>query len=100
MHDFDKLFDEKINSILLIKKESILSKSDAVIEIFSKLSFPYNLSPILLLIPRAIRNWVYNIIAKKRFDLFGKIEYCSIVHSKKNKLLLKEKILNSITDLK
>ena len=42
LRDFDKLFDEKINSILLIK-ESILSKSDAVIEIFSKLSFPYNL---------------------------------------------------------
>ena len=83
LHDFDKLFDEKINSILLIKKESILSKSDAVIEIFSKLSFPYNLSPILLLIPRTIRNWVYNIIAKKRFKFFGKIEYCSIVHSKK-----------------
>ena len=100
LHDFDKLFDEKINSILLIKKESILSKSDAVIEIFSKLSFPYNLSPILLLIPRTIRNWLYNIIAKKRFKFFGKIEYCSIVHSKKNKLLLKEKILNSITDLK
>ena len=100
LRDFDKLFDEKINSILLIKKESILSKSDAVIEIFSKLSFPYNLSPILLLIPKTIRNWLYNIIAKKRFKFFGKIEYCSIVHSKKNKLLLKEKILNSITDLK
>ena len=100
LRDFDKLFDEKINSILLIKKESILSKSDAVIGIFSNLSFPYNLSPILLLIPRKIRNWAYNIVAKKRFKIFGKIEYCSIVHSKKNKLLLKEKILNSITDLK
>ena len=75
LQDFDKLFDEKINSIVLIKKESILSKSDAVIEIFRKLSFPYNLSPILLLIPRALRNLVYNIIAKKRFKIFGKIEY-------------------------
>tara|TARA_B100001287_G_C22684066_1_gene532201 strand:+ start:2197 stop:2646 length:450 start_codon:yes stop_codon:yes gene_type:complete len=100
LQDFDKLFNEKINSIVLIKKELILSKSDAVIEIFRKLSFPYNLSPILLLIPRAIRNWAYNIIAKKRFKIFGKIEYCSIVYSKKNKSILKEKILNSITDLK
>lgn len=100
LQDFDKLFDEKINSIVLIKKESILSKSDAVIEIFRKLSFPYNLSPILLLIPRALRNLVYNIIAKKRFKIFGKIEYCSIVYAKKNKLMLKGKILDSISDLK
>ena len=100
LHNFDKLFDEKINSILLIKKESILSKSDAVIEIFSKLSFPYNLSPIILLAPRVIRNWAYNIVAKKRFKIFGKIKYCSIIYSKKNKLLLKEKILDSISDLK
>ena len=100
LQDFDKLFDEKINSIVLIKKESILSKSDAVIEIFRKLSFPYNLSPILLLIPRELRNLVYKIIAKKRFKIFGKIEYCSIVYAKKNKLMLKGKILDSISDLK
>ena len=57
LHDFDKLFDEKINSILLIKKESILSKSDAVIEIFSKLSFKLqSVSDSFINPSRTIRN--------------------------------------------
>jgi predicted DCC family thiol-disulfide oxidoreductase YuxK len=34
---------------------------------------------ILYLIPRALRDWGYDIVARNRYRWFGKVEYCQLI---------------------
>ena len=71
------------DTILLIKKKSIYIKSDAVIRILSCLQFPINMLSLISLIPRFIRDYFYDIIAKNRKKIF-KTKEC-LLPNKKNR---------------
>lgn len=71
------------DTLLLIKKKSIYIKSDAVIRILSCLQFPINMLSLTSLIPRFIRNYFYDIIAKNRKKFF-KTKKC-LLPNKKNR---------------
>ncbi|OUV76196.1 MAG: hypothetical protein CBC83_00860 [Flavobacteriales bacterium TMED123] len=71
------------DTILLIKKKSIYTKSDAVIRILSCLQFPINVLSLISLIPRFIRDYFYDIIAKNRKKFF-KTKEC-LLPNKKNR---------------
>lgn len=71
------------DTLLLIKKKSIYIKSDAVIRILSCLQFPINILSLISLIPRFIRDYFYDIIAKKRKKIF-KTKEC-LLPNKKNR---------------
>ncbi len=67
----------KTDSILLYSEEKGLkTKSSAALAIASKLGFPRNLLCIFYIIPPFIRNWVYNYIAKNRYNWYGKKDSC------------------------
>jgi predicted DCC family thiol-disulfide oxidoreductase YuxK len=69
----------KIDSIIFISKEKIFFKSNAAIEIAKLLhGFPHYLK-YFQIIPRPVRDIVYDLIAKNRYRLFGKS--CSLEHS-------------------
>lgn len=71
---------EKIDSILLFnpKKDKITYKSTAALKVAKQLNFPVNLLGLFLIIPKLIRNWVYDYIAEHRYKWFGKKEACMI----------------------
>ena len=71
------------DTLLLIKKKSIYIKSDAVIRILSCLQFPINILSLISLIPRFIRDYFYDIIAKNRKKFF-KTKEC-LLPNKKNR---------------
>ena len=74
---------QKIDSIIFISNEKMLIKSDAAIEIAKLLhGFP-RLLKYFQFIPRPIRDFVYDLIAKNRYRLFGKS--CSLQPSNQNK---------------
>lgn len=63
---------QKIDSIIFISNEKIFIKSDAAIEISKLLNgFPYYLK-YFQFIPRSIRDFAYDLIAKNRYRFFGK----------------------------
>lgn len=69
----------KTDSILLYSKEKgIKVKSSAALLITKNLGFPINILAIFLIVPRGIRNMVYNFIAKNRYKWFGKKDSCMI----------------------
>ncbi len=69
----------KVDSILLYSKEKGLkSKSTAALQVSKQLGFPTNLLSIFLIIPAAIRNWVYDYVAKNRYKWYGKKDECMI----------------------
>ncbi|MBO3117785.1 DUF393 domain-containing protein [Winogradskyella sp. DF17] len=71
---------DKTDSILLYSpaNHTLKIKSSAALNIAKKLGFPTNLATIFLIVPNFIRNWVYDIVAKHRYNWFGKKEACMI----------------------
>ncbi len=65
-------------TIILIEKTSVKTKSDAIIAIISKLRFPYKLLIAIKIIPKFLLDKAYNIIALNRYKLFGKSNNCKI----------------------
>lgn len=69
---------EKVDSIILIDGEKYFSKSAAALRISKELSGAYTLLFGFIVLPRFIRNSVYDYIAKNRYKWFGKKESCMI----------------------
>lgn len=69
---------ENSDSVILIKSETVFFKSDAVLEIAGMLPYPWEIAIFLKLIPKKIREKLYDRIAKNRYSWFGKREICRI----------------------
>lgn len=86
-----QLVDAKINfnTLYLLEEEKVYSRSTAALKIASKLRFPFNLLSVFLIIPPFARNWVYDIIAKNRYNILGKSEKCMVPsHTFNDKFIL------------
>lgn len=63
-------------SFILMENGTCYARSTAALKVSGYLGFPYNLLLVFLLIPRPIRDYFYNIVAKNRYRWFGKKESC------------------------
>lgn len=69
----------QVDSIILIEPGvAYYTKSDAALEIAKDLGGFWKLSSIFMWIPRAIRNAVYDFVARNRYKWFGRKEACMI----------------------
>ena len=84
--------EDNISSICIIDNNKIKRKSKAILKIVSKLKFPYNLLIVLYVIPSFIRDIIYDLVAKNRYKIFGKVDECSIV--KKHTNLMQDKLID------
>jgi predicted DCC family thiol-disulfide oxidoreductase YuxK len=64
--------------VVFIENNQIYKKSDAVIKIASNLDGIYKYLKCIKIIPKFIRDYLYDLIAKNRYKLFGKRESCMI----------------------
>ena len=80
---------KKTDSIILYAPEKGIDyKSTAALKIAKHLGFPRNLMVVFFIVPTFIRNWVYDYIAKNRYQWYGKKESCMIPTPElKNKFL-------------
>jgi len=69
------------STIVYVKKRVIYVKSKAILEILWDLGRCWNLLYVLNIIPPFIRDFVYDIIAKSRYRIFGKRESCMVPNS-------------------
>ncbi|MGB2692705.1 MAG: thiol-disulfide oxidoreductase DCC family protein [Thermodesulfobacteriota bacterium] len=70
------LFSDNLDSIILIEDGKHYIKSTAALRICKKLGALWPLLYIFILIPRPIRDYFYDIVAKNRYGWFGKREKC------------------------
>lgn len=74
-----RIDSSKIDSIILYEPaKSVSFKSTAALKIASKMGFPINLLAVFLIVPAFIRNWVYDYIARNRYQWYGKQDNCMI----------------------
>ena len=67
-----------VDSIVLIKNDSVFTKSSAVLEILKDMPIGWRLFRIGIILPKFARDWLYDIIAKHRYRIFGKKDECPI----------------------
>ena len=66
------------DSIILIEGDKCYIKSTAALHIAKSMSGGYPLLFGFIIVPRFIRNWVYDYVAKNRYKWYGKKESCMI----------------------
>ena len=66
----------EMNSILLVENGQIHEKSEAVLKIASELRFPWNLTASFRVLPRKVRDSMYDFVARNRYRWFGKKDSC------------------------
>jgi len=66
------------DSIILIDKDKCYIKSTAALHIAKSMSGAYPLLFGFIIVPRFIRNWVYDYVAKNRYKWYGKRESCMV----------------------
>ena len=80
---------KQLDSILFYKDNKIMMKVEAVAMILKNIGGIYFLFGILLnLIPRFMSNFIYELFAKYRTKIFGKIQSCAIISHAQKKMIL------------
>ena len=67
-----------LDSIMLLEGDWLTTKSTAIIRISKYLGGAWPLCMIALVVPRFIRDFIYDIIAKNRYRWFGKYDTCRL----------------------
>jgi predicted DCC family thiol-disulfide oxidoreductase YuxK len=63
-------------TMILIAEGAVFVKSEAAIRIAQRLGFPWSLAIIARVVPRALRDRAYMLIARNRLRWFGSREVC------------------------
>lgn len=66
----------RADTVVLLEAEVLFGKSTAVLRSVRYLAFPWPLLAVFLVIPRVLRDAVYDFIARHRYGWFGRRETC------------------------
>ena len=69
-----------LDSMLLVANGSLFRKSTAALKIARLLRFPWWLAYWLILVPRFVRDPIYDFIGRRRYRWFGMRPECVISH--------------------
>ena len=72
------LESNNLNTVVYIKGEKYFLKSTAILNIIKDLGGYWKLFYAFIIIPKFIRDFIYDLIAKSRYQIFGKKESCMI----------------------
>lgn len=69
-----------VDSAVLVEQfsegEQVFTKSDAVLRLVRYLGGVWRLAVVVYIIPRAVRDYVYDQLARRRYKWFGKYDEC------------------------
>ncbi|MEM7223643.1 MAG: DCC1-like thiol-disulfide oxidoreductase family protein [Pseudomonadota bacterium] len=66
------------DSNLLVKQGRAYTKSDSVLEVCRDLPRPWSWLTGLAILPRGLRDWGYDRVARNRYRLFGRRDVCDL----------------------
>ena len=80
---------DHFDTMLYVEGNQCFDKSDAFLNVINKLGLPWRLLYIFKIIPKGIRNWLYDRIALNRYNLFGKYDTCMLPNKENENRFLK-----------
>lgn len=70
--------EELMRSFWLQDEKGLHRRSTAMLRILKRLGGFSSLGYVAIIVPRPIRDWVYNLIARNRYKIWGRSETCRI----------------------
>ena len=77
-HDMAHRADLDTDSVVLIERGRSFVRSAAVLRIARGLGFPWRLAYGLIVVPRPLRDWAYDVVARNRLRWFGERDACRL----------------------
>ena len=68
--------DDRLGSVVLVLGDKVYRKSAAALQTARRLDGLWPLLAVLLIIPRPLRDAIYDFIGNRRYRMFGKREVC------------------------
>jgi len=72
------LSTDDLDTVVLVEDGMAYTKSDAAIRVAEHLGGRYRLLSIGRLVPRGLRDRIYDVVAANRYDWFGRKEQCMV----------------------
>lgn len=82
---------DHFDTMLYVEGDQCFEKSDAFFNVVNKLGFPWRVFYVFKILPKSIRNWLYDRIALNRYTLFGKFDTCILPSKENENIFLKSK---------
>jgi predicted DCC family thiol-disulfide oxidoreductase YuxK len=71
-------FPEKLSSVVLWSQGEVHEKSDAALMVLQQLGGLWGALRVFWVLPKGLRDWGYDLVARNRYALFGKRETCRL----------------------
>ena len=68
----------RLDSIVLLEDGRVWTQSTAALRIARQLRFPWPAAYAMIVVPRPLRDWIYNLVARNRYKWFGERETCMV----------------------
>lgn len=75
---FYRMPTDRFETMALIEGPTLHTRSDAFFGVMRRLPFPWPLVFMFAVVPRPVRDWLYDRIALNRYRLFGRFEHCML----------------------
>jgi len=69
--------DSYDTSLTLVDNEAF-TQLDGFIAVMAELGWPWRAAKALLVLPRPLRDWIYDRVAKSRYAVFGRKDSCEV----------------------
>lgn len=70
--------EEHLKSFVYIHNDKVYTRSGAALKVAARLSYPTKLLSWFVIVPKFVRDLVYDLIARNRYRMFGKKEACMV----------------------
>jgi predicted DCC family thiol-disulfide oxidoreductase YuxK len=71
-----KLPNVDFDSFVYIRDGKVFQRSSAALHVLNDLGGLWKIMYVFIIVPRPLRDWVYDLIARNRYKWFGKKESC------------------------
>ena len=79
---------EDWDSVVVVDGTAVYLKSDAAIRIAGDLRAPWSWLRVLAILPRGLRDWLYDRVARNRYRLFGRYDQCRVPNAEQRGRIL------------
>lgn len=66
------------DTVVMVAGDRVFTRSDAALEIVRRIGGAWSLLTVFKIVPRPLRNAVYDWVARHRYRWFGRTESCMI----------------------
>ena len=66
------------DSLVLLEDGRLFTRSTAALRVARRLRFPWPLAYVFVAVPRPVRDWVYDAVARNRYRWFGRRDVCMV----------------------